>query len=51
MTALWQAISLADDINLGSLANAFPNEVEAYRQFTTVKGLCARLESLAKEVE
>lgn len=36
--ALWQAITRADNSNLLRLSRGFPDEVEAYRKFTTVSG-------------
>ncbi|MBW1999381.1 MAG: hypothetical protein JRJ29_15650 [Deltaproteobacteria bacterium] len=37
-TALWDAISLADEINLLRLEQGFPIEVRGYKKFTREQG-------------
>jgi len=37
-TALWKAISMADDKNLDKLSAGFPIEVEGYRLYTRQHG-------------
>lgn len=48
-TALWDAISRADTYHLDKLSLAFPDEVEAYRKYTSERGWWAKVLDAVKK--
>lgn len=49
-TALFQLIGVAGGDNLDKLVKAFPEEVQAYRCFSTVPGYWKRIQEEAKKI-
>ena len=48
-TALWEAISMADEQNLDRLAEGFPTEVAGYRKYTRESGWWSSVEKRWRE--
>ncbi len=50
-TALWDAITRADEDNLDRLASGFPVEVRAYRLFSQINGWWPSVEQRVEEAK